>query len=421
MRRLKGEGMTKQQIIRKLLGIYKEKGFLETDDITTCIKPDDNNFDEIINTLAYKGLLPTDIFDVINKDFLKDQINLLEHFNEEKELKNTQIKDFSRDNHDKLLKEKHFDESLSSSNDFIGMYLKEIGQIDLLEPEEEIELAKMIEEELKHKEDYQRLVKDKYTFSKEEIDMYERVFRKGNFARQKLIESNLRLVFSIAKRYVNSGMPLLDLIQEGNMGLMKAVDKFDYKKGNKFSTYATWWIRQAITRSIADQAKTIRIPVHMVETINTMLKIERRLTNELKREPTDEEIAFDMGVEPGRIQTLRKIAQDPISLEKPVGEEEDSTLGDLISDHDMLDPMEYTAKESLIREINLALQTLTDREERVLRMRYGLWGNKPKTLEEVGKEFNVTRERIRQIESKAIEKLRSENRFEILKYYAEKS
>ncbi|MDD3129532.1 MAG: RNA polymerase sigma factor RpoD, partial [Candidatus Izemoplasmatales bacterium] len=297
----------------------------------------------------------------------------------------------------------------------VRMYLKEIGRVDLLNGEEEYELATLIDRAKKVREEYDYRLKTGDAISPEEMAEYEDIFKKGEFSSKKLVEANLRLVVSIAKKYVSRGLQFLDLIQEGNMGLMKAVGKFDYTKGYKFSTYATWWIRQAITRAIADQARTIRIPVHMVETINKMVRTQRTLTQELEREPTPEEVAERMGITVDRVQSIQKTAQEPISLEAPVGEEEDSSLGDFIADDEILTPYEFTSKEMLKRELDAALETLTDREEKVLRMRFGLLDGKSRTLEEVGKEFNVTRERIRQIEAKAIRKLRSPNRSKKLK------
>ena len=273
-------------------------------------------------------------------------------------------------------------------NDPVRMYLKEIGVVPLLSNEEEKELAIAVEN--------------------------------GDLeAKQRLAEANLRLVVSIAKRYVGRGMQFLDLIQEGNMGLMKAVDKFDYSKGFKFSTYATWWIRQAITRAIADQARTIRIPVHMVETINKLVREQRNLLQELGQDPTPEQIAERMDMTPDKVREILKIAQEPVSLETPIGEEDDSHLGDFIEDEVIENPVDYTTRVVLREQLDEVLDTLTDREENVLRLRFGLDDGKMRTLEDVGKVFNVTRERIRQIEAKALRKLRHPSRSKQLKDYLE--
>ena len=266
-----------------------------------------------------------------------------------------------------------------SIDDPVRMYLKEIGKIPLLKPHEEVEYAK-------------------------------RMAEGDEFAKQKLVEANLRLVVSIAKRYVGRGMLFLDLIQEGNLGLIKAVEKFDYKKGYKFSTYATWWIRQAITRAIADQARTIRIPVHMVETINKLIRVSRQLLQELGRDPKPDEIAKEMNMTEEKVREIMKIAQDPVSLETPIGEEEDSHLGDFIPDEDAPAPAEAAAYSLLKEQIGEVLNTLNDREQNVLKLRFGLEDGRARTLEEVGKEFDVTRERIRQIEAKALRKLRHPSR-----------
>lgn len=278
----------------------------------------------------------------------------------------------------------HFDTAITGEvkvNDSVKMYLKEIGKFDLLKPEDEPKLAV-------------------------------KILNGDEEAKQRLINANLRLVVNIAKHYVGRGMAFLDLIQEGNLGLMKAVEKFDYTKGFKFSTYATWWIRQAITRAIADQARTIRIPVHMVETINKMTRAQRKLVQELGRDPTAEEISEEMkgDLTPRRIREIQRIALEPVSLETPIGEEDDSHLGDFLEDKENESPVDFTTKELLKEELDNVLKDLTDREERVLRLRYGLDDNHPRTLEEVGKEFGVTRERIRQIEAKAIKKLKHPNR-----------
>ena len=275
-----------------------------------------------------------------------------------------------------------------SIEDPVRMYLKEIGKVPLLSADEEVELAKKMETG--------------------DLD-----------ARKRLAEANLRLVVSIAKRYVGRGMLFLDLIQEGNLGLIKAVEKFDYHKGYKFSTYATWWIRQAITRAIADQARTIRIPVHMVETINKLIRVSRQLLQELGREPTAEELAVEMQMPEEKVREIMKIAQEPVSLETPIGEEEDSHLGDFIPDDDIPAPAEAAAFTLLKEQLMEVLDTLTEREEKVLRLRFGLDDGRARTLEEVGKEFNVTRERIRQIEAKALRKLRHPSRSKKLKDYLE--
>ena len=291
-------------------------------------------------------------------------------------------------------------------NDPVKMYLKEIGQIPLLDPKEEPIIARQIQEGEQAKEDIKNP-----DLSEEERKKLQKVIDEGENAKQTLISSNLRLVVSIAKKYVGRGMLFLDLIQEGNCGLIKAVEKFDYTKGFKFSTYATWWIRQSITRAIADQARTIRIPVHMVETINKLTRIQRQLVQDLGRDPMPEEIAEKMeNISAEKVREIQKIALDPVSLETPIGEEDDSHLGDFIEDKDTLSPDDYTNNQLLKDEINAVLQGLTEREEKVLRLRFGLLDGRTRTLEEVGKEFNVTRERIRQIEAKALRKLKNPNR-----------
>lgn len=291
-------------------------------------------------------------------------------------------------------------------NDPVKMYLKEIGQIPLLDPKEEPIIARQIQEGEEAKEAMKNP-----DLSDEEKKKLAKVISDGEEAKQTLISSNLRLVVSIAKKYVGRGMLFLDLIQEGNCGLIKAVEKFDYTKGFKFSTYATWWIRQSITRAIADQARTIRIPVHMVETINKLTRIQRQLVQDLGRDPLPEEIAEKMeNISAEKVREIQKIALDPVSLETPIGEEDDSHLGDFIEDKDTLSPDDYTNNQLLKDEINAVLQGLTEREEKVLRLRFGLLDGRTRTLEEVGKEFNVTRERIRQIEAKALRKLKNPNR-----------
>ena len=303
--------------------------------------------------------------DQIYKALDEAHINIVNDYEKDKDLYNQLLKEINMD-------------------DPVKMYLKDIGRVPLLSPEEEVELAK-------------------------------RMAEGDESAKLRLSEANLRLVVSIAKRYVGRGMQFLDLIQEGNLGLMKAVEKFDYQKGFKFSTYATWWIRQAITRAIADQARTIRIPVHMVETINRQVRVSRMLLQKLGREPTAAEIAEEMGISESRVMEIQKIAQDPVSLETPIGEEEDSHIGDFLEDETATAPSDTVAFTMLKEQLISVLDTLTPREEKVLRLRYGIDDGRPRTLEEVGKEFNVTRERIRQIEAKALRKLRHPSRSKRLK------
>ena len=337
----------------------------------------------IISAYGKKGSISTNaLCDVMEKyDTDANQMDFVY-----KSIAEAGIQIVDEDQRDKEL----FEQALSDIglDDPVKMYLKDIGRVPLLSADEEVELAKRMQEN-------------------------------DEAAKKRLSEANLRLVVSIAKRYVGRGMLFLDLIQEGNLGLMKAVEKFDYQKGFKFSTYATWWIRQSITRAIADQARTIRIPVHMVETINKLTRVQRVLLQELGREPTPEEIAEKMGVTEERVREIQKIAQDPVSLETPIGEEEDSHLGDFIEDEKTVTPSDSVATTMLKEQLLGVLDTLTPREEKVLRLRYGIDDGKPRTLEEVGKEFNVTRERIRQIEAKALRKLRHPSRSKKLKDFLE--
>ncbi len=331
------------------------------------------------SSLTYK-----EIMDVLEEvDMSPEQIELMYESFEENGI--DIIGDHSQEEEDKDKLDITVPEGINI-DDPVRMYLKEIGKVPLLTADEEIELAKKMEDG-------------------------------DEIASRKLAEANLRLVVSIAKRYVGRGMLFLDLIQEGNLGLIKAVEKFNYRKGFKFSTYATWWIRQAITRAIADQARTIRIPVHMVETINKLIRVSRQLLQELGREPAPEEIAEEMGLTVEKVREILKIAQEPVSLETPIGEEEDSHLGDFIPDDDAPAPAESAAFTLLKEQLLDVLDTLTPREEKVLRLRFGLDDGKARTLEEVGKEFNVTRERIRQIEAKALRKLRHPSRSKKLKDY----
>ncbi len=337
----------------------------------------------------YNGELSDEEYDQICEYLEKNDVDVL-HVDEDELPDMDDIDELDDESTESMEDDEDYSDEGTSADDPVRMYLKEIGKIPLLTPDEEIELAKQIEE------------------GDEE---------QKKAARERLVEANLRLVVSIAKRFNGRGMQLLDLIQEGNLGLIKAVEKFDYRKGYKFSTYATWWIRQAVTRAIADQSRTIRIPVHMVETINKMIRIQRQLVQELGREPTTEEIAQRMGVTPERVEEIRQISLEPVSLESPVGEEEDSHLGDFIQDENIAVPADEAAYSLLKEQLAEAMEGLTDRERKVLQLRFGLIDGRPHTLEEVGREFNVTRERIRQIEAKALRKLRHPSRSRKLKDY----
>ena len=360
-----------QEKLQELLALAKKKkNSLEYQEISEFFKDMELDADEFEKILDFLETNNIDVLRIMDDDDIDDDIIL--------------------DDEDEVEVEK-IDLSVPdgvSIEDPVRMYLKEIGKVPLLSAEEEIELAKRME--LGDQE-----------------------------AKKRLAEANLRLVVSIAKRYVGRGMLFLDLIQEGNLGLIKAVEKFDYRKGYKFSTYATWWIRQAITRAIADQARTIRIPVHMVETINKLIRVSRQLLQELGREPTPEEIAAEMNMPVDRVREILKISQEPVSLETPIGEEEDSHLGDFIQDDNVPVPADAAAFTLLKEQLEEVLGTLTEREQKVLTLRFGLEDGRARTLEEVGKEFNVTRERIRQIEAKALRKLRHPSRSRKLKDYLE--
>ena len=414
------------ELLNALIESGKAKGYVSIAEILTFVDEDSEEFDEVTRKLDDEGITITG--EIPNEEFKTEvSIESLEddEFEEflEKGLENPDIDDFANE-YENDLKNKDIDDIVSSiitpsqADDPIRIYLREIGQIDLLTAAEEMEYSSKVQQGLLAEEKLKAIKKGKkIECTPEEIEQLEQDIEIGMQARDILIESNLRLVVHIAKRYLGRGMQFQDLIQEGNMGLMKAVNKFDYTKGFKFSTYATWWIKQAITRAIADQARTIRVPVHMVETINKLARTQRKLTQELRRDPTPEELAEALHMTVEKVQQIQKIAQEPVSLETPVGEEDDSTLGDFVHDVELPNPLEYTINEKYKEEIDLVLKTLTPREEKVLRLRFGLIDGKPHTLEEVGKEFGVTRERIRQIEAKAIRRLRHPTRQKRLSQY----
>lgn len=395
------EYKTLDEIKEELLESYKiNKVLYQKDVMDACehLDLDDRSFDELLawfkgNSINVKDDDDDDDIDLSAEAVLvddADDIDFVDDTDEDLDSLDALDSIDTLASDIESLEQSFANSSHTKINDPVKMYLKEIGRVDLLDPKDEPEIARRIQE------------------GDEE-------------AKRKLIAANLRLVVSIAKKYVGRGMLFLDLIQEGNMGLVKAVEKFDYTKGFKFSTYATWWIRQAITRAIADQARTIRIPVHMVETINKLTRVQRQLVQDLGRDPSAEEIAARMeNISPEKVREIQKIALEPVSLETPIGEEDDSHLGDFIEDKEALSPDEYANNQLLKDEINTVLQGLTEREEKVLRLRFGLYDGRTRTLEEVGKEFNVTRERIRQIEAKALRKLKHPTRSKRLKDFVDK-
>ena len=395
------EGVPGSEKLAELIERGKKKGSLSSSELMDVLEDMDlesDQMDKIYDTLENLGI------DTVGEDYIPDlpddadpPLEAMEDISEEEIVDpNSMVDSFGTD-------------------DPVRMYLKEIGKVNLLSSDEEIELAQAMDAGNAAKEQLAELQAAGEEIPAEVQAELDKAIKKGERAKQRLAEANLRLVVSIAKRYVGRGLQFLDLIQEGNLGLIKAVEKFDYTKGYKFSTYATWWIRQAITRAIADQARTIRIPVHMVETINKVIRVSRQLLQELGHDPTPEEIAEEMSMPVERVREILKIAQEPVSLETPIGEEEDSHLGDFIPDEDASEPAEAASFTLLKEQLVEVLSTLTPREEKVLKLRFGIEDGRTRTLEEVGKEFNVTRERIRQIEAKALRKLRHPSRSKKLK------
>jgi len=387
--------------IKELLSKGQGRGILTQDEISKSIKALHLNPEQLDHLYTLLDELNVEVVDGPSAESLRD----LEDEAEEA----FDGKGESLDKNMKLA-------GKTPANDPVRMYLKEIGKVALLTASEEVDLAKKIEA---GEEASAKLREKGDKLSREETRAMRRQERTGQEAKRKLVEANLRLVVSIAKRYVGRGMLFLDLIQEGNLGLIRAVEKFDFRKGYKFSTYATWWIRQAITRAIADQARTIRIPVHMVETINKLIRVQRQLLQELGREPNPEEIAEQMEITPEKVREIIKVSQEPVSLETPIGEEEDSHLGDFIEDADAVVPIDAASFILLQEQLEDVLNSLNEREKEVIRLRFGLTDGHPRTLEEVGREFGVTRERIRQIESKTLAKLRHPTRSAKLRDYLE--
>lgn len=416
--------MTSAKIVKELIKkAVDNNGYLDNEDIKEYTKDSVELYNQVYEDLIEEGIhIEREIQSFDFDDDLSFDDSL---YDDDDDMVEVNLDELSLTSMDvELIEDRELEEiekmpAYIRIDDPVRMYLKEIGRIPLLSADEEVNLAIRMEEGRYAKEQLAEIKETGREIPDAERVQLEQMNEDGLQAKNKMIESNYRLVVSIAKRYVGRGMQFLDLIQEGNMGLIRAVDKFDYTKGFKFSTYATWWIRQAITRAVADQARTIRIPVHMVETINKLVRTQRQLVQELSREPTAQEIGEKMEISAERVQQIQRIAQEPISLEAPIGEEEDSSLGDFISDTNTLTPHETAVQEWIKKALDEVLETLTDREEKVLRLRYGLLDGKTHTLEEVGKEFGVTRERIRQIEGKALRKLRQPSRQKKLRDFNE--
>ncbi|MFH1692931.1 MAG: RNA polymerase sigma factor RpoD [Bacillota bacterium] len=416
-----------EKIIAQLIKKSGKEKFLNLEDVLPFAKPGSDTYFDIERELLDNDvdiILPEEL-DEEEDELSTDALEIEEDDEVEFDLEEVEPDDLSLSGLEVEEEELINIETIASNikiDDPVRMYLKEIGQIPLLNQEDEKKYAVLVSNGRYAKEQLDEIDNGTLVLPEKDVEELKVALERAMIAKNKLVEANYRLVVSIAKRYVGRGLLFLDLIQEGNMGLMRAVDKFDHEKGFKFSTYATWWIRQAITRAVADQARTIRIPVHMVETINKMIRIQRQLIQDFGREPSLDEIAQKMGITAEKVQNIQRIAKEPISLEAHVGEEEDSSLGDFISDPNALTPHEFMLQEMVRQTLDEVLETLTDREEKVLRLRYGLFDGKNHTLEEVGREFGVTRERIRQIEAKALRKLRSPSRQNKLRefYYGKK-